>query len=271
MSASKKISTFKVDAVAVLGNGVYYNNNYYCEYPYTHIYDQQIITGANKFFSGRTKYLIFSGSFTKKILGNDGKPIRVSEAESMLNRMSEIFYFRSKNFGKIFKLEDILDLESREISEFFSGNQSFSKRIILEEDSLDTYENIAFIKKLLPKDAKTLEIIGWGFKEVMYDVAAEMNGFKKNIDYFFNPIGEISEQSNIQGSLSFARKFGEDFQNGKYNPDDEIWLKKKMTRDVLDHRYPQEEKKKILNEIPIIPEPKKYPVSEFTPTQIIDL
>ncbi|MBP6891160.1 hypothetical protein KBC01_02375 [Candidatus Parcubacteria bacterium] len=264
-------STLKVDAIAVLGNGVYFDGHYYCEYPYTHVYDQQIIAGVNKFLSSRAKYLIFSGSYTKKINDNDGNPLKISEARSMLQRMSEIFFFRARNFGKIFNLGDILDLETREAPEFFSGNKNFSERIILEEDSLDTYENIAFIKKLLPKDAKTLEIIGWGFKESMYDVAAKMNGFEKNINYFFNPIGEISEQDNIQGSLLFAKKFADDFQNGKYNPDDETWLLKKMTRDVWNHRYTQEEKKRVLNEIPSVPEPKKYPVSKFTPAQIIDL
>lgn len=271
MSILNGKSISKVDAVAVLGNGVFFNKHYYCEYPYTHIYDQQIITGANKFLSGRAKYLIFSGSFTKKIHDENWKFQKISEAKSMLNRMSELFFFRSKNFGKIFNLGDIFDLEEREAPEFFSGNKSFSNRIILEEDSLDTYENIAFIKKILPKDAKTLEIIGWGFKESMYDVAAKLNGFEKNVDYFFNPIGEISEQDNIQGSLSFAKKFAEDFSNGKYDPNDETWLKKKMARDVWDHRYTQEEKKKVLSEIPPIPEPKKYPVSNLTPIQIIDL
>ena len=37
-------------------------------------------------------------------------------------------------------------------------------------------------------------------------LADKMNGFDKNINYFFNPIGEISDQDNIQGSLSFAKK-----------------------------------------------------------------
>lgn len=247
--------TQKPKKVLILGgNSVYHNGFHYAEYPYTDVYDWQILSCFKKLFDGKCDALVLSGSFTKGIKDDDGKYVVKSEAQGMLDRAKELFVFHTK-FGSYISLEKV-----------FETSPSLRSKIYLEENALTSYENLFLSMKMIP-DAQSYEMCSWGYKEPMFDVAARTLGLIKDENYFFYPIGENSLQENIKTAKEWIDKhYYKPFIDIDFDPESPEEKTRVMERDFFNKRFSKEQREEYLKshdkELKSIPKAKSYPANQ---------